>query len=62
MEELFHRRFRDGLTQEVVLVHLRVVLVIVFCHCLQALVESYAENSELSLICGWTEVQICHGQ
>lgn len=26
----------------------RVVLVIVFCHCLQALVESYAENSELS--------------
>lgn len=22
MEELFHRRFRDGLTQEVVLVHL----------------------------------------
>lgn len=39
-----------------------VVLVIVFCHCLQALAESYAENSELSLICGWTEVQICHGQ
>ena len=33
MEELFHRRFRDGLTQEVVLVHLRVFLVIVFCHC-----------------------------